>query len=234
MTKPLGFILIFLVAWGASAQEGQRPAPGRTVTVHGEGSINVTPDQVRLSVQINIRGESATAAMGEANARTSAVLTLLKSMGVDAKDIQTSRATVNAIIDYQKNVQPPPIIGYTGINEFSVVLKGKLMEKVGDFLDRGISAGASSFGALAYESSARRGLEREALKKAADDAQARASVLAQQLGATLGEVRTITESTGPIWPMVRSGLMDAQAASAPVMSGELSINAQVTVVFELK
>ncbi len=231
MMRFLFAAVLLIVAQSSFSQDKSQ----RTVTVRGEGVVTLAPDQVRLNVQINTRAESATAAMSLASGKTRDVLALLKNYGVAAADIQTSRVSVSAILDYQKNIQPPPIVGYAGTNEFSVVFKGKLMDKVGDFLDKGTAAGVTSFGNLMYESSSHRGLERDALKKAADDAQARATVLAQQLGAVVGKVISISEGVNAPSPMplMRSGLMEASSA-APVMTGELSISAQVTVTFELK
>jgi uncharacterized protein YggE len=224
--------LLFCAATTFGQAEKQ---PVRSVSVQGLGKVSTVPDQVRLSVQVNTRAESASDAMAQTSKKTNDILAILKSIGVDPKDIQTSRVTVNAILDYQKNIQPPPIIGYTGVNDFTVIFKGKLMEKVGTFMDKSVAAGVSSFGGLTYESSKQRKLERDALKKAADDAQARADVLAKQLGATLGNVLTVSESANSPSPMImRSALMDASAAATPVMTGEIAITAQITATFELK
>ena len=206
----------------------------RAIQVHGVGTLMTTPDQVRLSVQVNTRAESASDAMTQASKKTSDILTILKGFGIDPKDIQTSRVTVSAILDYQRNIKPPPIIGYSGVNEFTVVFKGKLMNKVGEFLDKAVGVGVSSFGGLMYESSTQRELERDALKKAAADAQVRAEVLAKELGATLGKVMNISESVSYPSPVGRGAMMEAVTAAAPVMTGELAISAQVSVTFELK
>lgn len=226
---------VFLMAATVFGQESEQKSPVRMVSVRGFGSVAATPDQLRLSVQIATRGESASAAMAEASKRTAAVLALLKGYGVEEKDIQTSRVNVSPIYDYEKRIQPPPIIGYSGSNEFSVLFRGKLMDKVGEFLDRAVTAGASNFGGLMFESSRQREIERDALKKAAADAKERAQVLAKELGATLGNVISISESSiGPSPAMyMRSGAMDASSA-APVATGELSISAQAQVSFELK
>jgi uncharacterized protein YggE len=206
----------------------------RTVLVQGLGKLMTVPDQVRLSVQVNTRGGSASEAMSQASKKTSDILAVLKGYGIDPKDIQTSRVTVSAILDYQRNIQPPPIIGYSGVNEFTILFKGKLMDRVGEFLDKAVTLGVSSFGGLMYESSMQRELERDALKRAAADAQERADVLAKELGATLGRVMNISESVSSPAPMMRAAMMDAASAAAPVMTGELAISAQVTVSFELK
>jgi uncharacterized protein YggE len=218
------------------AQQAEtKDAPPRTVTVRGMGAVTTPPDQVRLGVQVQTRAESATEAMAAANARTRQVLAILKAQGVGEKEIQTSRSTVNAIVDYQRNIQPPPIVGYNGVNEFSVLFKGPLMEKVGTFMDKAIAAGATGFGGLQYETSIQRSLEREALKKAASDARARAEVLATELGASLGKAIKVSElSVGPA-PLSRGIMMaEGSSAGAPIMSGELTVTAQAEVVFELK
>lgn len=220
----------------AFAQQREPAKPERTVSVRGMGNVTVAPDQIRLSVQVHTRANTATEAMAQATAKTRQILEILKGFGVETKDIQTTRVTVNPILDYQRQVQPPPIIGYSGTNEFNVVFKGKLMDRVGEFMDKAVSAGAASFGGLVYENSKQRELERDALKKAAADAKARAEVLAKELGAAVGMVVDISESVSGPLPF-RGGRMDmamATESAAPVMTGELVITADVNVVFELK
>lgn len=236
----LAIVLLAAVAVAVLPMKGQPredQSTRRTVTVRGEGVVATTPDQVRLSVSVNTQAQNASAAMRAASGRTQEILGLLKKMGVDEKNLQTSRVTVTPTYDYSRQIQPPPIVGYNGVNEFSVLFKGRLMEKVGEFMDRAVEAGASTFGGLQYESSKSRELEREALQKAADDAKARAEVLARQLGATVGSVVTVREATtgsgpGPILMRQSFGAETAQAA--PVMSGEVSVTAQIEVMFELK
>jgi uncharacterized protein YggE len=228
----LSMMLFAAIAW---AQETGTKETPRTVVVQGMGKIMTTPDQLRLNIQVNTRSETASDAMKQASKKTAEVLALLKGYGIDPKDIQTSRVTVSAILDYQKNIQPPPVIGYAGTNEFSVLFKEKLMEKVGEFFDKAVALGVSGFSGLMYESSTQREQERDALAKAAADARSRADVLAKQLGATVGRAMTISESVNNPSPMVmRGAMMDAASAAAPVMTGELAITAQVTVSFELK
>lgn len=208
----------------------------RTVSVRGEGVVATSPDQMRVAIQVSTRGETASAAMRSASGKTQEILRLLKSMGVGEKHIQTSRVTVSPTYDYTRQIHPPPIVGYNSNNDFTVLFKGELMEMVGEFMDKAVAAGATNFGGIQYEASTQRELERDALKKADDDAKARAEVLAKQLSASLGQAMTISESVisgGPAPIMTMRGGTDA-ASAAPVMQGELSIRAEVHVVFELK
>jgi uncharacterized protein len=220
----------------SNAQQQEKKEPMRSISVRGEGMVSTSPDQVRLSVSVNTQGQTPSGAMRSASGKTAEILSLLKSLGIEERNIQTSRVNVSPTYDYSKQIQPPPIVGYNSANEFSILFKGKLMEKVGEFMDKAVTAGASNFGGLQYEASAQRELERDALKRAADDAKMRADVLAKQLGSSLGQVVTISETVsggGPVPMMMKSTMMDASSA-APVMQGELSIRAEVHVVFELK
>jgi uncharacterized protein YggE len=233
---PIVVTLVALTAAGVAQQPEPRESKPRTVSVRGMGVVTTAPDQVRLTISVNTRGESAATAMSSASARTREILGILKAFGVEEKEIQTSRVTVTPVYDYEKRIQPPPIVGYTGTNEFTVLFKGKLMDRAGEFIDRAVTAGAAGFSGLMYEASKQRELEREALKRAAIDAQARADVLAKELGATLGRVMSISESVGTAPQPYDRGMMATEAAgsAAPVMTGELSIRANVDVVFELK
>lgn len=231
--KPMvAAVLIVVAAWSGLAQQSAPLAQKRTVTVRGEASIAAEPDQMRMAVQVHVRADAAVEAMRIAGTKTQTVLSVLKRLGIPDQAIQTTRATVAPVYDYSRNIQPPPIIGYTAFNEFTVLFKGNTMANVGAFMDNAIEAGATNFGNLVFEASRQRELEREALTKAAADARARAHLLAKELGASLGQVLSITESVGgrpgPI--MMRS----ATETATPIMSGELTITASVEVVFALQ
>ena len=109
------------------------------------------------------------------------------------------------------------------------------MGRVGEFLDRAVTAGASNFGSLIYESTKQKELERDALMSAAADARARAEVLAKELGVRLGQVLTITEVglSSPV-PIMQDFARAEASVPAPVMVGEITISAKADVVFELK
>jgi uncharacterized protein YggE len=239
MRQLFALVLILLVAVTMGVAQQQREAPGprpRTVTVRGTGTTTAEPDRIRLSMQVMVRGESASSAMTTASQRTREVLDLLLAHGVTGKDIQTTRVAVTPVYDYEKRVQPPPIVGYSATNDFSAIFKAGSMDKLGEFLDKAVEAGASNFGSLMYESSDERGLLQKALAQAAKDARARAEVLAKELGAGVGRVLTVTETgvTTPT-PIVHDFVqMEAsQRSAAPVMTGEMEVVAHVDVVFEL-
>ena len=229
------FSLIFsLTSHGFAQVPEQRPPRPNTVTVRGTGMVSAEPDRIRLSIQVSVRGESASTAMTTASQRTKQVLDLLMAQGVEAKDIQTTRVSVSPVYDHEKRVQPPPIVGYTAGNDFTALFKGASMDRIGGFLDKAVEAGASNFGNLIYESSDERSLEEKALGAAAENAKARAEVLATRLGARIGRALSITESGMPVpSPVYMDAIRVESSMAAPVMTGEMNIVAHVDVVFEL-
>ncbi len=228
-TFALLFIFLSAVALGQQEKE-----PARSIRVHGTGKIKAVPDQLRLSIQVNVpRAETAVEALSRNNQLTAQVMAMLKRFGVAETDLQTTRVSVNPVYDYSKQNTSPAIVGYSAQNEVVVVIRR--MEDAGKILDQAVKNGATGFGPLLYDSSRRAELEREAFKNAADDARVKAELLTKQLGATLGRVMTINElgvsSPSPVVPMMQ---MRMAAAEVPVSPGEMEIQANVEVVFELK
>jgi uncharacterized protein YggE len=225
-------LLLFLATAFAVGQQVEKE-PQRSVRVQGIGKVRVVPDQLRLTIQVNVpRAETAVEALSRTSQLTTQVIALLKRFGIIESDIQTTRIAVHPIYDYDKRIAPPPIVGYTAQNDVQVVVK--TMADAGKILDQAVKNGATGFGPLQYESSKRTELEREALKNAADDAKAKAELLAKQLGGTIGRVISIVESSVSSPPSILS--MEARVASAevPVMAGEIEMTARVEVVFEMR
>jgi uncharacterized protein YggE len=226
---------VSVLAASGLAQTPEKEKKPRTLTVRGTGVVYAEPDQIRLAMQVNVQGESASEAMRTANTRTEEIISLLKSHGVETKDIQTGRVSVTPIYDREKRTQPPPVVGYAASNDFTALFRSKAMGKLGEFLDKAVKAGATNFGGFVYESSMQRQLEKDALVAAAGDARARAEVLARELGAAVGPVLSVAEAgmmPSPVVQDVRA--LSMTEAGAPVMAGEMSVTMRVDVVFELK
>lgn len=109
------------------------------------------------------------------------------------------------------------------------------MSDAGRIMDELARVGGTMFGPLRYESTKRKELEREALKKAIEDAKAKTVLLAQQLGVSVGNVVSIREEAFPETPVRSTMAMEASStADVPIMPGEIEITANVEIVFETK
>jgi uncharacterized protein len=230
-------IIICSLTTGAFGQ-GPRPAAHiGTITVSGNGRASVTPDRFSFNVGVQTAGASVDAAVAENNRRVAAVIAALKKAGARDQDIQTSQFSIYPQQDYQEG-KPPRILGYQVSNNVTV-----RSEKVGDagrLLGIAVAAGVNTSSGINFEvSDPARGRD-EGLRSAYADARAKASLLAQAAGRTLGRAVMISEgvqhSPQPPMPMQRTMAMEARIASAevPVESGSQQLTYVVTVTFELE
>jgi uncharacterized protein YggE len=220
------------LALGAAAQ----PAPAGTVTVSGTGRSSVTPDRFTFNVGVQTVGTTVDAAVAENNRRVASVIAALKKAGAEDKDIQTSQFTIYPQQNYQEG-KLPTILGYQVSNNVSV-----RSDKVGDagrLLGIAVGAGVNNSSGINFEvSDPARGRD-QGLRAAFDDARAKAALLAQASGRTLGRAIAISDGTQrtppPPMPMARMAAMEAQVASdVPVESGSQQMTYTVTVTFELQ
>jgi hypothetical protein len=224
----IGFAMLGSISAAVAADDG---APRRTITVTASGSVSVEPDRARLTSGVTAEGGTAREALTANNGAMQKVIGELKSSGIDAKDIQTSSFRVEPRYTRPAEGQMPKIDGYSVANEVQVLVHD--LEKVGDVLDRLVTAGANQTAGLNFEvSKAERALD-EARKEAVANARRRAELYAAAAGAEVGEVLTITEgeaSPGPR-PMFARAM---KADSVPIERGTETLQASVTITWALK
>lgn len=225
------FLFAALIATSAFAQQ-----PMETVTVSGNGRAIVTPDRFTFQVGVQTVGATVDDAVAENNRRVAAVIAALKKAGAQDNDIQTSQFSIYPQQDYQQG-KLPRILGYQVSNNISV--RSTKVGEAGRLLGIAVAAGVNHSSGINFEvSDPARGRD-QGLKAAFDDARAKASLLAQAAGRTLGRAIEITEGQRlgepPPRPMARTMAMEAQVASdVPVESGTQEVSYTVTVTFELR
>lgn len=206
----------------------------RTITVVGEGRASATPDIVRVTVGVDVVNASLSKALTEVNTKTSAVIALLKKEGIDAKDIRTLDFNVFPQQSYGTN-GPGPITGYRVSNSVRVTIRE--MDKAGALLEQVVNAGANSVQGLTFTIEDPKPVETEARVSAIQDARFKADALAQEAGATVGQVVNITEvlSSGPI-AFNQPAAMSAQGGGGGVeiAPGMQDLTVQVQVTYELQ
>lgn len=235
------FATMLLAATAAVAQPVQpppQPGPMGTVTVSGIGRATVTPDRFTFSVGVQTVAATVDDAVSENNRKVAAVIAALKKAGAQDKDIQTSQFNIYPQQDYQQG-KLPRILGYQVSNNINV-----RSEKVGDagrLLGIAVAAGVNHSSGINFEvSDPSRGRD-QGLRAAFEDARAKAALLAQAAGRTLGRAVTISEGVRHEEPrpevMMRTmATAEGRVASAdvPVESGTQEVGYMVTATFELR
>lgn len=222
-------------AGAASAETAaSERAPERTIVVNGLGESSAAPDMAIISIGVSAEGETAGAALREANARMKSTIDALKKDGIAPKDLQTSNLSLQARYDYEPRNSPPKLIGYTAENTLTVRLRN--LDKAGAVLDRTVASGANRMNGFSFGFADQSALLAEARHAAVADARQKAELYAAAAGVKLGPVMRISEggSYGP-QPIAaeRIVMSAAKADSVPIESGEQTLNATVTIVYAI-
>jgi uncharacterized protein YggE len=205
------------------------------VNVSGSGSAFGEPDIALLSLGVSVEADTVGAARTQASDGMDAMLEAMKTNGVEEKDIQTSRFSVQPVYDYPINASPV-LRGF--IVDNMVTAKVRTIDNTGDVIDAALEAGGNlaRIESLSFTIDDPSALEDTAREEAMAEARRKAQALATAGGVELGAPRTITESGGarPI-PYAESAAYDlAQGASiSPVQLGELEVQVEVQVIYEL-
>ena len=230
MQKVLRFVVVALLATSAYAQT-------ETVTVFGTGRSSQTPDRFSFSVGVQTVANTVEEAVNQNNAKVASVVAALKKAGATDRDIRTSSFSIFPQQDYSQG-RLPRILGYQVSNNVTVTRTN--IAEAGKLLQAAISAGVNTSTGLTFEVSDPAKGRAEGLRAAFDDAKAKATLLAQAAGRTLGRTVQITEGIdrGERPPVPHAAAMRAEIGQAvsdvPIESGTQELTFQVTAVFELR
>jgi uncharacterized protein YggE len=221
-------VAAMLLATPALAQS-ERPA---MISVSGEATVSVPPDMAEIDGGFTSDAKTAREASDANNAAMGKVLLALKAAGVEAKDIQTSRLSLQPQTQNTPNrAIPPTIIGYRASNHVTIRLHD--VTKVASVIDMLVGAGANDIGGINFMVSGASKLLDEAREQALADARRKAEIYARAAGVTLGTPLSISEGNASV-PVFRSKMPMAPMAAAPVMQGEETLSVTVNVSWAIK
>jgi uncharacterized protein YggE len=219
-------VIASLLAAPALAQTVPPPA----IAVTGEATVSVPPDQAQIDGGVTSDAKTAREASDANNAAMGKVLLALKGAGIEDKDYQTSRLSLQP--QYAPNrADPSPIVGYRASNRVTIRLRD--VTKVANVIDVLAGAGANDIGGIHFMvAQASKHLD-EAREKAIADARRKAEIYARAAGVTLGEPISISEEGAPT-PLFRGKTAAPMAAGAPVAQGEETLSVTVHVSWAIK
>jgi len=207
--------------------------PERRITVAGEGRIEAAPDMATITLGVTHEAKEARDAMRATSEAVAKVLERLAAMGIAPRDLQTRQLSLNPVWSDSSasGSTQRRITGFVASN--TVMVRVRDLAALGGILDSVIEDGANDFNGLRFGVQDPAPLLDEARKRAVADAMDRARLLAGAAGVTLGPVLSIDEhGGGSVAPMAEMA-MRMSAAGAPVAAGELTITANVAMVFAI-
>ncbi|WP_338830121.1 SIMPL domain-containing protein [Bradyrhizobium sp. 27S5] len=227
LTLPLASLALSLIAAPALAQ-----VPPPAISVTGEATVSVAPDQAVIDGGVTTDAKTAREAADANNTAMAKVLGALKGAGLDEKDYQTSRLSLQPKHAPDRVSGPPTVSGYRATNR--VTIKVRDVAKVASLVDVLVGAGANEIGGINFVVSQASKVLDEARDKAIADARRKAEIYAKAAGVTLGEPISISEEGNAPVPMYRKMAAPMAASSAPVAQGEETLSVSVSVSWAIK
>ncbi len=251
MNNRTRWITVFLLAvlmiglasagfWGSDAPEVLHK---KVITVSGYGTVDTHPDEAVLRLAVVTQAVDAKNASDENVEEMDAVLAALYEIGISEDDAVTSGYRVWP--QYSWGDDGRQLTGFQVRNSLTVTVRD--IEKIGDMIDAVIGAGANEISDVTFTVSDDRQAElrdeaiADAVKKAKADA---ASVARAMDVAIVGpvEISTTGSQFSPyrmymgyeaVYDMAMPVVPEvAKAAGPQIQPGDVTVSAQVTVVYE--
>jgi uncharacterized protein len=210
----------------AATVTAARSSAGR-ITVTGVGTVTGTPNQLVLSMGVQVNGATVVSALTQANQGVRQVTVALRERGVAAADIQTSGFSIWP--NYQDSSQIP--VSYSVSESLTATLTD--LSVAGGQIGAAVRAGGNAVTVdnVSLNLTDTGPLLAEARASAVKDAQAKAAQFARALGEPLGPVISVTpenESTPVEFGANASG---TQARPVPISPGTQQVSVSITVVY---
>lgn len=207
------------------------------LTVAGEGKVTVVPDTGIVDLGVNLTRNSVKSAQTDVNAIINKVSADVKTLGVNAKDIQTSNYSIYPEYDYQSGTGR--ITGYRVTA--SITVRVRDLEKINSVVDLATAAGVNTVSdiRLTVDEDREKELLQEARKKAISEAKSKAEGLARAAGITLGRIINVQEAGTPQPPILYKAALDSRGmggggAETAIEPGSTDIVSSVTLYYETR
>lgn len=207
-----------------------------TLTASAEGSVDVTPDIVNVTLGVVSNGKTANEALDANRKDMNAAIEAIRKAGVADKDIGTSGFNVSPIYAPRPDNQPDApakVIGYEVSNQVTVTIRD--LKASGTILDQVVASGANQVNGISFDVSDPAASGDAALKDAIANAKRKSELMADAAGLKLVRIVSLTTDGGarPVFAAFDGGMMRAAKAPTPIMAGSRTVNAIATIVWEV-
>jgi len=247
-------ILIFLLASIGYQQSSLSQQDQNQVTVSGEGKVYAKPDVAIVSFGVTTSGKTVADVTKNNTDEMNAVISAVKNLGVDEKDIKTTNYNLTPV--YSDNYVVPTPVSMMGTVSGTMVRTGSTLTgykleqdvqvkirdftKVGDILSKTTSSGANVVGDLQFLIDNPEQLKEQARAEAIAQAKANAKNLAKESGISLGKIINVIEGNSNPYPVVYNSMakgLGAGVDSAPVPTvqpGQQEIDVTINLTYQVR
>ena len=233
-TKAGPFVLLSILPAVAICAQGTPAQPvgrARTPTISSSATADAkfSPDRATVSIAVQTKASTATAAAQENATKQTAVMSSLRALGLSSEQLSTTGYSVNPEYKYPQNAAPV-LAGYTVTN--TVLADIHDIKMVGKVLDTALASGSNVISSLDFYASNTDAARQSALEKAVARARTDAQTAATAAGGSLGSLIHLSVSGGsaapPPRPMYMAKLARAAAAETEINPGQQTLSVSVS------
>jgi hypothetical protein len=211
-------------------------------SVVGSGTVYAKADiaNIQVGFKSGIK-KTAAEATTESTSKMNNIIAALKKLSIDDKDIKTSDYNLSPSYNWT-NEKGQELIGYE-VSQ-NLTLKIRDLNKIGDVIARTTEQGANQIGSVSFTIDDEFELRNQARELAISKAKEKATLIAQQSGMKLGDIKGVYESADTLPRAVTysnakmdssaMGLGGSELATPSVQAGQNEIRVEATLVYEVK
>jgi hypothetical protein len=230
MNRTLALLAIFLATTICAA-------PAATITrisVGGEGTVAMEPDQATVRASVVSNADRAEDAVSQNNVTYTHLVDAAVATGVARNDITLAYYNINYIPRPKLapgEVAPSGPFGYIVSRAFDVKVRN--VGKAGAVVDALTNAGVTNIESVNFGLAAPSHARSTATAKAMADARAKAGEIARAAGLHIVGIEEISSGGAIRFPAPMMRTMGVSAAAAPTVfdSGNVNVTADLTVIF---
>ena len=227
MKRRISLVTAISIATLALMAPSSEAAASRYITVKAQGTVQVTPDAVRISATASNIAASSRDALAATSKSSASIRAALKSAKIDSKDIATQSISVFPEYKYT-NDGGSTLVGYRATQSFSITVR--MATSAGAVVDSiieaaGDSAQINSVSPFVLDSTKSSEAARSVAVK---NAKARALSYAKLLGVKLGKINYLVEESAPSSPTPIYATAKAEADATIVDLGQQDVTVSIT------
>lgn len=226
----------------ASAEKGSVYGKGGII-VTGSSSIELKPDMATISLGVESYATTVSVARDNASISINEMLDVMKNVGIDDEDIQTTAFNIYPQYEYievredgrVRGVQE--LVGFTVSNMLLVTVKN--LDDIGEIIDKITDAGGNDvrFNSINFGIQDPVPYQSQLRKLAVEDGITKASQLAEYSGVKLGSITMINDYSSQASVAQDQAVFAERAMAIPSTSinpGSLNLSMQVDMIFEIE
>ena len=224
-----------ILTTGAPAFSAEQVKERKSITVQGSSSVTAAPTIAYVNIGVTTFNKNAATAQNENAVKMDRVYKTLASLGIKKDKIKTVNYNISPRYDYKNNVAT--LAGYNVINSIRVTVMD--LKKVSDVLDMTVKEGVNQSNSISFgvTDEERDKLYLQALSQAVVNAKEKANTIATAAGITISKPANIIEGSSahfvqPNYRAMDMAKMASEAAPTPISEGEMTIGANVTVIYD--